>query len=244
MLTAFRLFARLGSASCVLLGLSVLAGWMIGAQAPLPIRPDPGGMTSRSALAIVLGGLAIGLRSPGRPGPGLRSASRLAAALLLAGGLLFILGHAAAGYDVLGSLLPHLPSGGRGHPGRIAPTSVFCFALLGLALVLSDRRGGVARRVGDGCALLGLLVSGLVMLCYAYGVPELRALMMNSVMALSTASCQFVLFAACLASGPGQGVTALLSSGRTSARNSRMQLLLETRRGAAVAAQIRLTAEL
>ncbi len=226
MLTGFRLFARVGSASCVLLGLSVLAGWMIGHRAPLQIRPDPGGMTSRSALAIVLGGMALGLRNAGLPGPGRRAASRVFAASLLGGALLFILGHAVAGYDVLGSLLPHLPSGGRGHAGRIAPTSVFCFALLGLAVVLSDRRGVVARRIGDGCALLGLLVAGLVMLCYAYGVQELRALMMNSVMALSTAFCQFVLFLACLASGPGQGVTALLSSGRASARNSRMQLLL------------------
>ncbi len=296
MLTAFRLFARLGSASCILLGLSVLAGWMIGHQAPLLIRPDPGGMTSRSAMAIVLGGLSLGLRNAGPPGTGLRRASRVFAALLLAGAVSFILGHAAAGYDVLGSLLPHLPSGGRGHVGRVAPTSVFCFALLGLATVLSDRRGADVRRIGDGCALVGLLVAGLVVLCYAYGVQELRALMMNSVMALSTALCLFVLFLACLVSEPGQGVTALLASGRPSARNSRMQLLLvilvpfligllalrgvrsgrlttglamaivvastvvslvvrilrdgsvlddlETRRGAAVAAQVRLTEEL
>ncbi len=226
MLIAFRLFALLGSALCVLLGLSVLTGWMIGQQAPLLIRPDQGGMTSRSALAIVLGGVALGLRNAAGPGTGVRTASRVFAALLLAGALLFILGHAVAGYDLFGSLLPHLPSGGRGHAGRIAPTSVFCFALLGLATVLSDRRGTGARRVGDGCALFGLLVAGLVMLCYAYGVQELRALMMNSVMALSTAFGVFVLLLICLVSEPGEGVTALLASGRPSARNSRMQLLV------------------
>ncbi len=226
MLFAFRLFARLGSVSCILLGASVTAGWMSAHPALLAIRPSATGMSPRSAAGIILGGLAVGLRNAGSARMAFRLASRACAILLLAASLLFMIGHAVAGHDAFRSFLPNPATVGRSHAGRIAPTSIFCFALLGASLLLSDLKGARARRLGDGCTLAGVLVAGLAMLGQVYGVQELRALMVYRTMALHTALGLFVLFLGCLASEPEQGLTAVIASGQPGARNSRVQLLL------------------
>ena len=137
---AFRLFARSASVLCILLGVSVALGWMFAHPGLPAIRPDPAGMSPRSAAGIILGGLALGLRA-GPALPSLRLASRACAVLLLAASLLFVVGHALAGYDLFGSFLPNPATVGHRHAGRIAPTSVFCFALLGSSMLLSDLRG-------------------------------------------------------------------------------------------------------
>ncbi len=222
---AFRLFARSASVLCILLGMSVALGWM-SAHPGLPaIRPDPGGMSPRSAAGIILGGLALGLRA-GPALPGLRLASRACAVLLLAASLLFVVGHALAGYDLFVSFLPNPATVGHRHAGRIAPTSVFCFALLASSMLLSDLKGPRNQRIGDGCALAGLLIAGLPLLGYAYGVHELHSLMAYRAMSPQTALGLFLLFLGCLASEPEQGLTAAITSGQPGARNSRVQLLL------------------
>ncbi len=226
MLFAFRLFARLASVLCILLGVSITAGWMSSHPVLPAIAPSPTGMSPRSAAGIILGGLALGLRNLGSAPAGFRLASRACAVLLLATGLLLVVDHAVAGHDVFRSFLPNHATIGRSHAGRIAPTSVFCLTLLGASLLLSDLKGLRSRRIGDGCALAGVLIAGLPVLGHVYGVQELRALMVYRTMAPHTALCLFLLFLGCLATEPKQGLAAVITSGQPGARNSRVQLLL------------------
>jgi two-component system cell cycle sensor histidine kinase/response regulator CckA len=86
-----------------------------------------------------------------------------------------------------------------------------CLALVGVALLTLDRRPGVA----EACALLVAVISGLALLGYLFGVPELQRGLRTSPltpMALPTALAMLALSAGLLSARAQGGLTALVSS--------------------------------
>ena len=217
----FRGLGWLASLASVLLGGLVLAGWRTGSGTLVTVAPGLAAMSPVTASAFVIAGLSLAARRLRRPGP-----AGVAAVLLLVLGAVIVAGHAAVGRDVLDPVLGNrLPDG---TVGLTAPATACGFLLLGAALVSLDgsgRRGGL---VVVWCSATGLLISGLALLGYAYGVEGLYAAAFYRTTALHTAVGLFVLFLACVLHDPERGWAGIIASGLPNGAAVRAQLLLTT----------------
>ena len=149
--------------------------------------------------------------------------------MLLAISIAVLAGYATVGRDVLDPVLGNrLTSDAGSTVGSTAPATACGFLLLGLALL---SMGGAGRRhegIVVGCCASGLLISGLALLGYSYGVEGLYVTAFYRTTALHTAAGLFVLFLACLVHDPGRGWAAIVASGLPNGAAVRKQLLLAT----------------
>jgi PAS domain S-box-containing protein len=133
-----RAFALVFGLIVVLLGVVVLLGWGIQSEALKTIFPGLVTMKANTALGLTLcgGAMALLARSPAMPQ--LRHVATAAAAMAVVLGLLTLTQyffHWNLGIDELLFRDPDDLVGTSG-PGRMAPSTAFCFALAGIALGL------------------------------------------------------------------------------------------------------------
>ncbi len=216
-----RLFGRGRRVVALLLGALVLVGWVAGSRPMVTVLPGLAAMSPATACAFVLAGLSLGARRPSRPAP-----ARGAALLLLALAVVVLAGHLVLHRDVLSPLLGNRMAGGV--VGMTAPATAFGFLLLGVTALHLGRVGRRHERIVLACSGSGLLVSGLALLGYAYGVEGLYATAFYRTTALHTATGLFVLFLACLLHDPQRGWAAIIASGLPSGGATRVQLLIAT----------------
>ncbi len=161
-------------ALAIVVGVTVLAGWLTGSDALKSVIPGAVSMKPNTALGFLLaGGALLSLRSSGaRPVVG-----RLGLALsigIVAIGLLTLLEywlHVDLGID---QLLFREPAAAAGTvaPGRMAGNTALSFVLSGTGLLLLWRRPR-ARVIGQALTLLSVVIATLALLGYAFGVPDL-----------------------------------------------------------------------
>ena len=220
----FRGFSALAALAALLLGGLVLVGWRVGSATLVTVAPGLAAMSPVTAMAFIVAGLSLSARRLRRP--------RLAAAaalLLMAMGAAVLLGYATAGHDVLNPYLGNrLSDAPDSLQGLTAPATAAGFLLLGVALFALGASGRQAERVIVVCCVSGLLLSGLALLGYAYGVEGLYATAAYRTTALHTAAGLFVLFGACILNDPERGWAAIIASGRPNGAPMRAQLLLTT----------------
>ncbi len=215
------LFGWLASLAAMLLGGLVMLGWLAGSQPMVTVLPGLAAMSPVTAGAFVLGGLSLAARKRSRS-----SLAQAMAVLLLAVATIVLAGYATVGHDVLNPLVGNRLTNAPGSPmGRTAPATACGFLLLGVALLLAGRG---AQRVVVACSASGLLISGLALLGYAYGVEGLYATAFYRTTALHTAAGLFLLFLACLLQDPERGWAAIVASGMPNGVAVRMQLLMTT----------------
>jgi len=86
--------------------------------------------------------------------------------------------------------------------GRVAALTAVCFLLLSLAVLLIDRAKG---EISSGLTVIGLVISGLDLVGYTFGIEELQRVIPFSAMALPTALAFVILFFALLFARPYRG---------------------------------------
>ena len=226
---AFGLFTWLASLAAILLGVLVLLGWAVDAPFLKSVLPGLAAMSPLTAIAFVLAGLSLGTRRRRD-----LTASTIAAILLLCLCAALAASYVALGHEALNPALEHgLGLLHQGPAGHTAPATLIGFSVLGGALLSLDRAGAdypdaIGSRVLACFAVPGLIVSGLALLCYAYGVEGLYATAFYRSMAVHTATGLFVMFLACLVCEPKRGLAGLVASALPSGRVTRMQLLMAT----------------
>lgn len=201
-------FTSVAAATCILVGGTAL---LAGSAAVKNVLPGLVAMKTSAALAFVLAGLSLWLlrtEERGRPAP------RSSAA---------VLGHALAfGVTILGLLTlgeylfhrdlgidQHLFSARTEHRGtsvldHVAPETAFNFALVGVALLLLDRRRG--NQIGQIACLLALLASLLGLVSYIFHVEALRRVGHSTALGLPSAMTFLLLSAGILTARPHRGL--------------------------------------
>ncbi len=155
-------------AVCALLGLLAVISWHMHWCGLLQLRPDMPPMQYNTAICFILAGLALA------------AWGRMPRAMIVLGGMV-----ASFGGSTLGEYLLHMDLGidqllfhtyittQVSNPGRMSPVSAFCFALMGLALLLLGLR--VAPRWGP--LAVGSLASVIISIAlvalagYLFGLP-------------------------------------------------------------------------
>jgi PAS domain S-box-containing protein len=189
----------------ILLGLSVVVGWVAGMPHLKSVLPGFSTMKFNTALCFVASGTGIGIAGASLP---VRRWSAIPAILLLlVSGATLV--EYATGSDLGIDELLFADTGtlvGSGHPGRMSPLSAIAFCTLGAAILmigLGHRRHLVS--TGHYLAIVPGFVSFLAAAGYAFGAQAFWGMAFYTVMAVHTAAGLMLAVAATLATRPGEG---------------------------------------
>ena len=218
---AAKLMSRIARGAAVVVGLGCLAvlfGYLLHVGALIDLRPDLRGMSPLTAFALLLLSAAAVLDG-GRNAALSLWAGRLA---ILIGAVMLVV-KALFGGDVLSPLIAgRLLLFNAERAGAVSAATAICLVLLGIAAV---RRG--RPRSSDIAALAALVLGGLAVLGYAYGVRDLYAIPFFRTMALHTAISVVALAVASLSLRPEIGLSAVVvSSGPGGAATRRLLVYL------------------
>ncbi len=146
LISRLRFLSRAASAVVMLTGFLVLVGWVLDIATLKSVLPGMVTMKANTALAFVMGGIALWLLHSKRVNPGRRRIAQGASLAVALIGLL-TLSEYLFGWDLgIDQALFREPPGAPGtfSPGRMAPNTALSFLFVGLALLLLDlgtRRG-------------------------------------------------------------------------------------------------------
>lgn len=206
----FLRLSRICAASVGILGIVVLAGWILDIQFLKSLHPSLASMKANTALGFTLIGAAL-WSYLGHP-PGEEWAARLLAAAVFLLGAATVLEY-AIGFDFgIDQTLVRDRAGGP-VPGRMPLATAIHFTSLGLAITLLDTRVGRNRqRPAEWLAILVGLSSLLSLLGYLYGVRSLYAFGPYETIALHTTIGFLIACVAVLFTRPRDGLVRLVSS--------------------------------
>lgn len=204
-------FPRVAGATAIATGLIVIVGWKFDVPVLKSLHPDLVSMKANTALAFVLAGMSLLLHSESGAGKQ-RMTSWFLASLVGLIGLLNVAQYAFTWDAGIDQLLFCESQGtfGTFSPGRMALNTATNFCLLGLALLMLNRR----TRWGEALAQIPALVVGLFgllgLLAYIYGLSEFSGYAVYARMALHTAASFIVLSVGVLCLQPDVGIVAVV----------------------------------
>ena len=173
-------------AALVVLGLSVMAGWVWAIEPLKSVVPGLSTMKFNAAFGFALTG--VGLAAV--PYPRLRAVAVVAAVLLAATGLITLAEYAVEigfSFDELVVQDTGILTG-SGHPGRMSPITAFTWFVLGVAiLLLTLGRQRRAIVVAHGLASIAALAAILAAAGYAFGAAPYGWIGFYTFMAVHTA---------------------------------------------------------
>jgi PAS domain S-box-containing protein len=198
------MLARFAAFVTLIVGVFVLAGWMLGMEQLTNLVPGWPRMVKLSALAFVLSAVSLWLASRG-----VASLSIATGALVSAIGLLILVAHGAYLNVYLDQLsLRDIPVAIDGlPPPRMAPATALAFLLLGLSLMVATSRRHAP--LHQGLAVAVLLVGWLGLSRFVFGGD---APLPIAEMAAHTALLLLLLGAGALSLRTDTGIAALLVS--------------------------------
>jgi signal transduction histidine kinase/ActR/RegA family two-component response regulator len=196
----------------------VLVGWFFDIRVLRQPALTAASMKANAALAFILCGISLLLRS-----------KRLLGGVSIAlAALVFGLATVTRAEDLFGwdagidqLMLADIASASLSPPGRMSWITATCFILLGMALVTSNRRHAW---FSQGLALVALLGSTIISVGYLYDIRELVGIGSYTTTAPHTAALLVALALGVLFLQPGEGVMAALSSDTLGGRMARHTL--------------------
>jgi len=211
-LLAFHRNASRAAGGVVLtIGMLVLAGWLFDIPALKSVLPGLATMKANAALSFMMSGASLLLTALGNKNQRIDLLSKACAGISLLMGLLTLSEYIFSwdlGIDQL--LFKDTLTTASAHPGRMSLVTAVNFSLLGLSLLLLDRRQ--YRRIVEASAIIALLISLLAFIGYAYGVPSLYQFFPYSSIAIHTTFTFSILCLGVLSARPEQGLMEIFSS--------------------------------
>lgn len=203
--------SRVAAGAVLAVGLLVLAGWLFDIPTLKSFFPGFDTMKANTALAFVLAGISLWLATRESENQQTNLFGKVCATIIVLISLL-TLGEYIFSQDLgIDQLLfkDRLPPESA-HPGRMSPVTALIFFMLGLSLLLLDRHQ--YRLVVEVFTIMALLISGLALMGYAYGVPSLYQFFPSSSVAIHTASACSILGMGILFAHPEQGLIKIFSN--------------------------------
>ena len=199
----------------VSLGLLVLVGWALGLARLTVVAPGLASMKPNTAACIALCGLSLWCwcgDSSGKFRGHATFAAKCFALLAVFVGLATLaeyMFHSNFGIDQL--LFVDRFGDGHSLPGRMAPNTALCFAVLGLALILIPKETKGGHRPAQLISLIPAFISLVAILGYLYSAISLYQIASFTGMAVHTATAFFLLSLGVFFSVPERGLAAVIS---------------------------------
>ena len=188
-------------------GIAVLLGWMFDIPSLTQPIPTVASMKVNTAIGLALAGLCLRLRVAG---------IHPYAAVIL-GCFVVLLGVITLSQDVFGysagidELLARDPGAvSTFSPGRMSPTTAFCFALLGTALMTTTR--DAPAWLSQGPAITAMFVAGAAVVGYLYDFRALYGVGIYTTMAVHTSILLLALSIGVVCARPAAGVMRVIVS--------------------------------
>jgi two-component system, cell cycle sensor histidine kinase and response regulator CckA len=213
---ALRLASRIAAPAAVCLGLCVLAGWALGARVLVCLSPGLASMKFNTALCFVLTGSALWLlRNSRKPSSKWqRLAGQVIGAFVIVIGALtifeYVSGHKLGVDQFL--IKDSIRAEQTPFPGRMAPHTAFDFVLLGLALILRERKKKLARLLSRNFARLAGAIALVAVIGYVYSVASFYKLASYTGMAIHTSALFILLAVGILLNDPESELVRMISS--------------------------------
>jgi PAS domain S-box-containing protein len=204
----------IASMGAITIATATIFGLILGWQRAADLANVGITMKPNCAVSVALCGMAILALAPKRPGL-FRLFFGYACALAIAALGLMTLSEHLLNVDLrIDHVLVDPPIGADNatDPGRMGAPASTCFALLGFALLLVNRRARFAHIAGQGAALLVGVIAMVSILGNLYGVEELFALARYTGISLQTSLAFMLLTIAYLCLRPNRGVMVALNS--------------------------------
>ena len=199
----------------VSLGLLVLVGWALGLARLTVVAPGLASMKPNTAACLALCGLSLWCwcgDASGKFRGHATFAAKCFALLAVFVGLATLaeyMFHSNFGIDQL--LFVDRFGDGHSLPGRMAPNTALCFAVLGVALVLIPKETKGGHRPAQLISLIPAFISLMAILGYLYSAISLYRIASFTGMAVHTATAFFLLSLGVFFSVPERGLTAVIS---------------------------------
>jgi PAS domain S-box-containing protein len=209
-----KLFTQSAAAVVIAVGALVFVGWAFGVGGVRSLAPGLTPMKVNTALGLVLAGLALLLNADEHAGKWRRRAAMIASGVVTLLGSLtlsqYLLG---ADYGIDQVFFREAPGAVlTAHPGRMGMGTAFNFIMIGLVLLMLDRRERWLVWLGQGMALAALIVALAALLGYGYGVIHQSGPASSANMAIHTALTFIILGAGTLSARPKRPLMALFTS--------------------------------
>jgi len=193
-----------------------LVGYVFDVPSLVMMRPSLPAMSPITASAVLLLAVAVLLSATRRPGPArwaAGAASALAMLVMASRGL----GHGDAVSPVVERYLFGLSS----RPGQMAMATASCILLVAGAIVLRRRYPSLSNT----CSGWALVITGTVLVSFAYTPDDIYAIAFFSGVAVHTAAALFLLAGACIFIESRSGWAAIITSPQAGGGATRRQLL-------------------
>jgi uncharacterized membrane protein YpjA len=178
----------------------VILGWISSASWLTILHPSPVSMKLNTAVGFVVAGLALYMRHRSQR---ISFGYRLAAVSLVLLGLLTLVEYVfVINLGIDQGVMRDLYTPPTADPGRMAPNTAMCFLFLGSILLLDGTQIPHHKRLMGGLSLSVALISGLVILGYAYHVDSIDRVANLIAMAFPTAILFFLLSFSALSLNP------------------------------------------
>lgn len=206
--------------SVMLAAVLVLAGYAFGFPVLTVLKFGLQAMSVMTAACLVLLALALAAELMRRP-----RLSWVLCGVVTAVGAAMLCSHAFHGADVISQPLAHSVFGyPASEAGRTSLATAVILVLIAMGLLLNSGPRGRAVTVANVTAALGLFLSGVAVVCYAYDVRDLYALKPFDSIAVHTAVSLFLLCLGVLMVHPERGWVAIVASGFAGGGATRRQL--------------------
>ena len=211
---AFERVSTVAGASSAIIGVLVLIGWSRDVDALRTIIPGLIATIPNTAVAAILGGLALVSAAHGGRDPRLHTATRVLAVALTALGTLFFLEWLFKldfGIDLLlfGDAVKTFE---WSPPGRPAINSTVVMMLDGLALAVVNVRTVRGRRPAEALSSIAAVIAIVAIIGYMYGVRGLYSFGPRTGMALLTAIMLCILSLGILFLRPNEGAVSFIAA--------------------------------
>ena len=197
----------------VVVGTLVFAGgWLLDVTALKNVIPGTVVMKASTAAALACLGASLLLLLDPAVSARRRAAGKALAIAALAIGIAF-LSEYALGWDLGIDEFPFRDESGRADgiefPGRMAPTTAGSLVLVGLAMLLLDRRSTQSWRPAELLVMPVAAVASLSLIAYLYSIPAFYGPSAAAKMAMTTALCFVVIAVAVVIARPHGRLLAL-----------------------------------
>jgi signal transduction histidine kinase len=197
----------------LVVGLAVLAGWLYNIPRLTDFTFDGIAMKANASATLALAGVALLLLRTKLPR--WRSAIGVGLAILVTAIGALTLSEHLVGWDLgIDQLIANEPPGAAAtaSPGRMGPPASTSFTLIGIALVLLNRRSRRAVLASQAIALAVMGVTLLNLVGNFFGAPELYSVAIYSGISRQMALLLFITAIGLLAARPNCGLMAVFSS--------------------------------
>lgn len=217
------LASQIAAGLVMLVGASVLVGWMLNVPILKSVAPNLASMVANTALCLLALGMALSLQSASstqaRPS---KAAQALAVFVATIAGLTLLeyLDQRDLGIDQF-LFVDDTRTAPSDYPGRMAPVTAISLVLCSVALLLG-RSSGLARVL----TVVVLFLATLSTTGYLFDVRALYQVIGYTSIAVHTATALMVLSLGILASRPHHGLMAIILSDTAGGETARRMLLL------------------